>query len=79
MLQYLMPIAKKVYVFKPNNARGLSAKTLANAIKEKAEIPVIIESDVNTAVSKALEMAQPEDVLVACGSLSFMEEMEDIK
>lgn len=79
MLQYLMPMAKKVYVFKPNNERGLSAEILANTIKEGANIPVIIEPDVNTAVSQALETAQPEDILVACGSLSFMEEMEDIK
>lgn len=79
MLQYLMPMAKKVYVFKPNNERGLSAEILAKAIKEEADIPVIIEPDVNTAVSKALETAQSEDILVACGSLSFMEEMEDIK
>lgn len=27
----------------------------------------MIEPDVNTAVSKALEAAQPEDILVACG------------
>lgn len=79
ILQYLMPMAKKVYVFRPNNERGLSAEILANTIKEKADVPVMIEPDVNTAVSKALEAAQPEDILVACGSLSFMEEMEAIQ
>ena len=79
MLQYLMPIAKRVYVFRPNNERGLSAEILANAIKDTMNIPVIIEPDVNTAVSKALENAHSEDILVACGSLSFMEEMEDIQ
>lgn len=79
MLQYLMPLAKEFYVFKPDNARGLSAEILANTIKEMADIPVIMEPDVNTAVSKALSVAKPEDVLVICGSLSFMEEMEDIQ
>ena len=79
ILQYLMPMAKKVYVFRPNNERGLSAEILANTIKEKADVPVMIEPDVNTAVSKALEAAQPEDILVACGSLSFLEEMEAIQ
>ena len=39
----------------------------------------MIEPGVNAAVSKALEAAQPEDILVACGSLSFMEEMEAIQ
>lgn len=79
MLQYLMPLAKKVYVLKPDNERGLSAEILATTIKEITDVMVMTEPDVNTAVSKALEEAQPEDVLVACGSLSFMEEMEEIQ
>ena len=78
MLRYLMPMAKEVYVFKPKNERGLSAQILANTIKEVADVSVTIESDVNAAVFRALDTAKPDDVLVACGSLSFMEEMEDI-
>lgn len=78
MLRYLMPMAKEVYVFKPKNERGLSAQILADTIKEAADVSVTIESDVNAAVFRALDTAKPDDVLVACGSLSFMEEMEDI-
>ena len=78
MLRYRMPMAKEVYVFKPKNERGLSAQILADTIKEVADVSVTIESDVNAAVFRALDTAKPDDVLVACGSLSFMEEMEDI-
>ena len=78
MLRYLMPMAKEVYVFKPKNERGLSAQILADTIKEVADVSVTIESDVNAAVFRALDTAKADDVLVACGSLSFMEEMEDI-
>lgn len=78
MLRYLMPMAKEVYVFKPKNERGLSAQILADTIKEVADVSVTIESDVNAAVFRALDTAKSDDVLVACGSLSFMEEMEDI-
>ena len=78
MLRYLMPMAKEVYVVKPKNERGLSAQILADTIKEVADVSVTIESDVNAAVFRALDTAKPDDVLVACGSLSFMEEMEDI-
>lgn len=78
MLRYLMPMAKEVYVFKPKNERGLSAQILADTIKEVADVSVTIESDINAAVFRALDTAKPDDVLVACGSLSFMEEMEDI-
>ena len=73
-----MPMAKEVYVFKPKNERGLSAQILADTIKEVADVSVTIESDVNAAVFRALDTAKPDDVLVSCGSLSFMEEMEDI-
>ena len=72
MLRYLMPMAKEVYVFKPKNERGLSAQILADTIKEVADVSVTIESDVNAAVFRALDTAKPDDVLVACGSLSFM-------
>ena len=78
MLRYLMPMAKEVYVFMPKNERVLSAQILADTIKEVADVSVTIESDVNAAVFRALDTAKPDDVLVACGSLSFMEEMEDI-
>ncbi len=78
MLRYLMPMAKEVYVFKPKNERGLSAQILADTIKEVEDVSVTIESDVNAAVFRALDTAKSDDVLVACGSLSFMEEMEDI-
>ena len=78
MLRYLMPMALEVYVLKPKNERGLSAQILADTIKEVADVSVTIESDVNAAVFRALDTAKPDDVLVACGSLSFMEEMEDI-
>ena len=78
MLRYLMPMAKEVYVFKPKNERGLSAQILADTIKEVADVSVTIESDVNAAVFRALDTAKPDDVLVACGTLSFTEEMEDI-
>ena len=78
MLRYLMPMANEVYVFKPKIERGLSAQILADTIKEVANVSVTIESDVNAAVFRALDTAKPDDVLVACGSLSFMEEMEDI-
>ena len=71
MLRYLMPMAKEVYVFKPKNERGLSAQILADTIKEVADVSVTIESDVNAAVFRALDTAKPDDVLVACGSLSL--------
>ena len=78
MLQYLLPLGSNVYVFRPRNERGLSEKQLAKAIYEFGKEAVIC-SDVNDAVRKALAEASEEDVIVACGSLSFMEDMEVAK
>lgn len=76
MLAALLPLAQKVYVFTPENERGLSADILAAAVREM-HIPVTVCADVNAAARQALSEAAREDVLVACGSLSFMEAMEE--
>lgn len=75
MLEFLMPQAKIVYTFGPGGERGLPGETLAEAVKSfgvKAENC----ANVNEAMKKALDHAEKEEVLVVCGSLSFMEDME---
>lgn len=76
MLSCLMPLAESVYVFRPDNDRGLDATVLADAVRHYG-IPAHICSNVQEAVHAAFCEAGSEDVLVACGSLSFMEEMKD--
>ena len=76
MLSELLPLAAAVYTFRPDNERGLSGEILA---KKAREFGVRAEScaGVNEALRRAVGQAVQEDVLVVCGSLSFMEEMED--
>lgn len=76
MLSCLMPFAETVYVFRPNNDRGLDASILADAVRNYGK-PVCLCENVQDAVNTAFHDAGPEDVLVACGSLSFMEEMRN--
>lgn len=76
MLSELLPLAEIVYTFRPDNERGLSGEILTECVKEfgvKAECCV----SVNEALRKAVRQAEKEDVLVVCGSLSFMEEMDN--
>ncbi len=82
MLARLLPLAAKIFTFTPKNERGLPGETLAEAartISAGQGRPVDCEAaaDVNEALRRALAMAGREDVLVVCGSLSFMEEMEE--
>ena len=75
MLSYLMPLADRVYVFRPENERGLEAQTLADRI-ESFDVPAVVCENVGEAMKRAVQDVAREDVLVACGSLSFMEDME---
>lgn len=76
MLSYLLPLGESLYVFRPNNFRGLSARTLAEAALAQKELPVTICENVNEALTRARQEASLQDVMVLCGSLSFMEEMK---
>lgn len=75
MLSYLMPLADRVYVFRPENERGLEAQNLADRI-ESFDVPAVVCENVGEAMKRAVQDVAREDVLVACGSLSFMEDME---
>ena len=76
MLAELLPLAAQVYTFRPDNERGLSGEVLAGCART---FGVKAEScdNVNAAMERAVKQAKKEDVLVICGSLSFMEEMDD--
>lgn len=75
MLTYLMPMAEYVYTFWPKNIRGLSGNILAEKVRSFGVCAENCEG-VNEAVRKALARAKREDVIVICGSLSFMKDME---
>lgn len=75
MLAFLMPLAKRAYVFRPDCKRGLKAELLAEEM-QKYPVAVTVCQDIKDAVRKARAEAEKEDILVACGSLSFMEDME---
>ncbi len=73
MLEYLMPLASRVYVFTPGNQRGLEAGELAKAVAS-CQVPVTICENVNDAVHRARTEQKDAECFVLCGSLSFMEE-----
>ncbi len=75
MLEFLMPQAKIVYTFAPGGERGLPGMALAEAVRSFG-IAAENCANVNEAMEKALDQAEKEEVIVVCGSLSFMEDME---
>lgn len=81
MLDILMPLAKRVITITPNNPRALSATILCEKINDRG-IDCEIADASATAIEKARSYAKEDDVIMICGSLSFLDEylhMEQIK
>ena len=76
MVRLLVPSASVFYVFRPKNKRGLDEEILAESIRKRGGAAVVFPG-VNEAVKKARETCHKEDVMILCGSLSFMEEMNE--
>ena len=74
----LAPLAAKIFtVMTPDNPRALSAEDLAQAVKPYNSRVQAAES-LTQAVKMAREAAEPEDVILAFGSLSYLGELERI-
>ena len=76
MVRLLIASASVFYVFRPNNKRGLDAEILAETIRKRGGAAEVFPG-VNEAVKKARETCGKEDIMILCGSLSFMEEMKE--
>jgi dihydrofolate synthase/folylpolyglutamate synthase len=74
VLKHTAPYADRIYTITPDNIRGLSSKVLAKAA-EKYCRRVIDAGTVSDAVLQAYQVADEEDVLIAFGSLSYLEEV----
>ncbi len=74
MLAAILPTGSRLYLFTPQNARGLDAGRLAEAAKPYS-LPTVICNHVKEAIKRAMADSGKDDVLILCGSLSFMEEM----
>lgn len=71
MMAYLLPLSQLVYVFKPDNPRGLAADQLAACVRDLGKEAVVCHG-VRDALEQARAQALKDDILVICGSLSFM-------
>lgn len=77
MLKKLLPLADRVYVLTvPDNARALPAEELAAEIQLLGYQAVIAESP-EQAYAMAKQVAGPEDVIVAFGSLYYIGRIGD--
>ncbi|MCD8090471.1 MAG: bifunctional folylpolyglutamate synthase/dihydrofolate synthase [Clostridiales bacterium] len=70
ILDEILPMAKKVFAVTPENNRALSGRTLSEIINKKG---VSCETaEITEAAELAEEEAGKEDIILACGSLSYL-------
>lgn len=89
MLTVLLPYCRKAYTVTPDNPRALPAERLAECARKVLSqaswagqpgrrmppVQVVCAGDVPRAVEMALQEAEPEDVVLALGSLSYLAEV----
>ena len=74
MIDALVPLAKRIHVFTPESPRALAGEKLKSRILAYCAEPdfVSCEDSALSAAEKALRESSEEDVIVACGSLTFL-------
>lgn len=76
--QIMAPMAQEIVTLEtPDNPRALSAEELARTVR-KYHSHVHVSKSIGDAVEQAYGLAEPEDVIVAFGSLSFTGEITKI-
>lgn len=78
MLDEVFPIAKKFVTVTPNRSNGLPAETLATYIQGKSDCPVVAAANVSSGVQMVLELADPDDVVCAWGSLHIVGDIRHV-
>lgn len=76
MVEELAPLGKRIFTIQtPDNPRALEAEVLAKAVA-KVNPEVEAARSIEEAMKKAMEVADENDIIVACGSLSFLGEIQ---
>lgn len=70
ILEEILPMAKKVFAVTPKNKRGLKGDILCSIIREKGVS--CEETEVLKAGTLAAEESAEGDIILACGSLSYL-------
>ncbi len=74
ILKIMSPYAKTLVAFKPETDRGLAGELLQDAAKPYYEETYAV-ADAATAIAKAMELADAQDVILCFGSLSTISEI----
>ncbi|HHT97725.1 MAG TPA: bifunctional folylpolyglutamate synthase/dihydrofolate synthase [Clostridiales bacterium] len=77
ILSNLSQVSNKIITVTPNNPRALKASELAIEASEHCQNVIIADSAIN-AVEDAYDGVNDNDVIIACGTLTFLKEIKEI-
>ncbi|UNC90899.1 bifunctional folylpolyglutamate synthase/dihydrofolate synthase [Candidatus Contubernalis alkaliaceticus] len=74
MLKEIIPLADKIIITKPDSPRAAEPEAVADVAEKYARYPMILEDSIPRAVNIAMTLAEPEDLVLICGSLYTISE-----
>lgn len=77
MIRKVLPVAKKFVTVTPQHKNAMPAKELAKFLKGETSCPVIESASVESGIEIVLELAEPDDVICAWGSLHIVGEIRN--
>ncbi|NLC20218.1 MAG: bifunctional folylpolyglutamate synthase/dihydrofolate synthase, partial [Clostridiales bacterium] len=78
VLKIMAPLAQLLITIAPPNSRALPSSSLAGEAKDYYDGRIIDAGTVAAAIEYAYANSRPEDVIVAFGSLSFLQELSEL-
>ena len=77
MLDSILPMARRFVTVRPESERALGSADLKNEIETRLHIPAVDGGSVKEGITKALEQAEQDDIIVIFGSLYQVGEVHE--
>ena len=75
MVRLIVPLAKKIIATQPNNSRGMEATGLLETVKHNTRARTFLKQNPTDAFDLGRELANPQDLVLVCGSLALAGEI----
>lgn len=74
MLREIIPMADKIIITKPDSPRAAEPEIVADVAEKYTRYPIILENSIPRAITIALSLAEPGDLVLISGSLYTISE-----
>jgi dihydrofolate synthase/folylpolyglutamate synthase len=75
MVKLITPLARKIIVTQPKNSRAMEAAELVEIVEQYSKAKIFLKPSSMDAFNLARELANPQDLVLVCGSLALAGEI----